>query len=267
MWKLTGSAFDPANPTYTLTQVYTPSDFYCNSPRSVQLFGNGFIIYGLKGLYVYNGAGAVSKIPQYDGIRSEWAALPVAGNFQITPDPSVECSSILVDGSYWLMFTQNKLGYVIDKTGAIWKWSYANNGNVTDMAYLNGTLYGVNQSNTGTPGLIQLNTGNSDAQVTAISATHQTKVFQFENQQRFGLAYVTYKKQSAGNLSFGYSINGASFTTVSLDMTTGNGNVQQSAPILIGQVGYTIQFQFSNTTAAQTFEIYELEIEHEELRT
>lgn len=267
MWKLTGTTFDPANPTYTLTQVYTPTDFNCNSPRSVQLFGSGFMIYGLKGLYSYNGAGAVSKILQYDRIRSEWAALPVAGNFQITPDPSVECSSAIVGDSYWLMFNNNSLGYVVDRTGAIWKWSFAANGTVTDMAYLNGTLYGVNQQSAGTAGLIQLNTGNSDAQTTAISATHLTKVFRFTQQQRFGLAYVTYKKQSAGNLTFGYSINGGSFTTTAIDMTTGTGNVQQSAPILIGQIGYTIQFEFINTTAAQTFEVYSVDIDHGELRT
>lgn len=269
MWKLTGQVFDPSNPTYSLTQVYTPNDFSCNSPRSVQLITTpnfeGFIIYGLKGLYLYNGAGAVQKLTQYDALRSEWTAIG-GTNFEIIADPSVECSSSLVDGSYWLAVGGSNVSYVIDPSGAPWKWSYANNGIVTDMAYLNSVLYGVNQNNAGTPGLIQLDTGSSDAQVTAISATYQTRLYEFTNQQRFGFAYLKYKKQSAGTVTFGYSIDGGAYVTTSVDMTAGAGGISRTEPILMGNIGYTVQFEVVHNVAAQPVEIYEISFDHQELR-
>lgn len=275
-WKLTGQTFDPANPTYTLTQIYTPSDFVINSPKSVQLFdqAQGFIMLGKQGLYSYNGAGAITKLLQYDIVRSEFSNI-AAFNWGNVPAVTAEPASAIVDGSYWLQVpyslstissADKELTYVIDKTGAIWKWQALANGIISDFGYMGGTLYGVNSWSGGTSGFIQLNTGSSDAQTTAISATYTTKLIQFKNQHRFGLAYVYYKKQSAGNLTFGYSIDEGSYTTVSVDMTAGTATRTKSAPILIGQVGYSIQFQCTNNTAAQTFEIYSIEFDHAELR-
>lgn len=273
-WKLAGDIFDPANPTYTLTQIYTPSDFRVNSPKSWQLLSNGFIILGAKGFYSYNGAGAFSKMFQYDIIRSEFNNMAFS-NQGVIPSPSAEPASIIVDGNYWLQVPYNlssistadkELTYIIDKTGAVWRWQAVANGIISDFAYLHGTLYGVNSWSGGTAGIIQLDTGNSDAQTSAINGTFQTKIIEFSTQQRFGMAYVYYKKQSAGNLTFSYSINGGSFTNTTIDMTSGTGTDTKTAIIMIGQVGRTIQFQFSNNVAAQTFEIFGLEFDHQELR-
>lgn len=278
MWKLSGSTFDPANPTYTLTQVYTPSDFFMNSPRSVQLFdaAQGFIMLGKKGLYSYNGAGAVVKMLNYDIIRSEFSGIN-GFTWGVVPNVRTEPTAIVVDGNYWLQCanasstistSDKELTYVIDKSGAIWKWTATANGIISDMAYYRGNLCGVNSWVSGTPGIMQLNytTVTSDAQSTAIAAAYTTKIIQFKNMQRFGLAYVYLKKQSAGNMTFSYSIDEGSYTNVTIDMTTGSATRTKSAPITIGQVGYSIQFQITNNVAAQTFEFYSIEFDHQELR-
>lgn len=277
MWKLNGTAFNPASPTYTLTQVYVPSDFFINSPKSVQLFelAQGFLMLGKNGFYSYNGAGAVSKILKYDIVRSEFAQMN-AFNTGNVPTVTAEPSSIIVNGSYWLQVpnalsafsnVDKELTYVIDKTGAFWQWQSNANGVIADFCYFLGNLYGVNSYSGGTPGIIQLNQiTTSDAQSTAISGTFTTKLIQFKNQHRFGLAYIYYKKQSAGNLTFSYAIDEGSYTSTTIDMTTGTGVRTKSAPILVGQVGYSIQFQVSNSTAAQNFEIYSIEFDHQELR-
>lgn len=279
-WKLTGDTFDPANPTYTLTQIYTPSDFVINSPKSVQRMvfsggGEGYIMLGKQGLYVYGGSGVIDKLFQYDIVRSEFANI-AAFNWGNVPSVTAEPASATVDGSYWLQVpyslssissADKELTYVIDKTGAIWRWQATANGIISDLTYLNGTLYGVNSWSGGTSGFIQLNTGNSDAKSTAISGTYQTKVIEFKNMQRFGLAYLYYKKQSAGNLTFSYSIDGGSFTNNTIDMTSGSASTAKSAEILVGQIGRSIQFQWSNATAAQTFEVYGVEFDHQDLRS
>ena len=350
-WKFSGTTFDPSNPTYTFTQVYTPSDFFINSPKSVQLFdlAQGFIMLGKNGFYSYNGAGAVSKLLQYDIVRSEFAQTSAftVGN---VPAVTAEPASIIVNGSYWLQVpyslsgfssTDKELTYVLDKTGAFWQWQSAASGVISDFCYFKGSLYGVNSYSGGTPGIIQLNQSTaSDANITAINATYTTKLIEFKNQQRFGLGYLYYKIQTpvtptgtvttavlsptvtgagtnfltilcpgatitvagttgtvltvnsntsltlTGNfgalnttaaytvsggtvLNFSYSINGGAYVNNAIDMTTGAsgfGTTGKSTNILIGQVGRTIQFQLYNSIAAQSFEVYGIEFDHQELR-
>ncbi len=50
-YKLTGDIFDPSNPTYVLTKIFTPSDFNINSAKSFQLYGpSGYIMLGAAGM-------------------------------------------------------------------------------------------------------------------------------------------------------------------------------------------------------------------------
>lgn len=277
-WKLTGQTFDPANPTYSLTQMYVPSDFVINSPKSIQLYSQyGFIMLGQNGLYLYNGSGVISKLLDYDRIRSEFSLMQ-AFNVGVVPSITAEPSAIVVNGNYWLQVSDNNVDnqskeatYILDRQANVWKWIAVRNGVISDFTYINGVLYGVNSNTGGTPGLIQLNTGSSDAQSTAINGTFNTKILEFSDSQRFGRANVYFKAQSAGNLTFGYSVNEGSFTTVSVDMTTatyptsGYSNRIKSSDIMIGQVGRTIQFQFSNNTAGQTFEVYGVSFERSNL--
>lgn len=274
-WKLTGDIFDPANPTYTLKQIFTPNDFNINSPKSFQLYGpNGYIMLGKKGFYSYNGGGAISKILDYDRIRGEFANI---GSFAWGNVPTVtaEPAAIIVDGNYWLQVanalstisaSDKELTYVLDKGGSAWKWSELGPAMISDFAYRSGTLYGVNSYSGGTPGLLQLNTGSTDGLTSAINGSFTTKVFEYSNQQRFGIVFVYFKKQSAGNMTFEYSVDEGSFVSTTIDMTSGTGTRVKSAPIVVGRVGRSIQFRASNNVAAQTFELYAIELYRKELR-
>lgn len=274
-WKLTGDTFDPANPTYTLTQIFTPNDFSINSPKTFQLYGPyGYIMLGKKGFYSYNGGGAISKILDYDRIRGEFANI---GSFAWGNVPAVtaEPSAIIVDGNYWLQVSNalssidsshKELTYVLDKSGNVWKWSQVAASIISDFGYRSGTLYGVNSWSGGTAGLLELNTGSTDGLTSAINGTFTTKIFEYSAQQRFGQLYVYFKKQSAGNLTFEYSIDEGTFVSTTIDMTAGTGTRVKSSPIIIGRVGRSIQFRFSNNTAAQTFNLYAIELHRKELR-
>ena len=274
-WKLTGDIFDPANPTYTLTQIFTPSDFNINSPKSFQLYGtNGYIMLGKKGFYSYDGGGAISKILDYDRIRGEFANI---GSFAWGNEPTVtaEPAAIIVDGNYWLQVanllssidaSHKELTYVLDKSGAPWKWSQLGPAMISDFAYRSGVLYGVNSYNGGTAGLLQLNTGSTDGLTSAINGSFTTKVYEYSNQQRFGIIFVYLKKQLAGNLTFEVSVDEASFVSTTIDMTAGTGTRVKSQPIVVGRIGRSIQFRWSNNTAGQTFEVYAVELYRQELR-
>lgn len=281
-WKLTGGTFDPANPTYSLTQIYCPSDFIINSPKSVQLLGNqstgyGFIMLGQKGFYSYNGSGSISKLFNFDIIRSEFANM-AAFNWGNVPTVTAEPASIIVDGNYWLQVpnalsgissSDKELTYIVDKNGAVWKWQATANGMISDFAYLGGTLYGVNSYSGGTTGLIQLNTGSSDAQTTSINGTMTTKVLEYQNQQRFGRCNIYFKKQAAGNITFSYQIDEGGYINNTVDMTVapvGEGGTRtKSVDIMIGSVGRTIQFKMTNNAAAQTFEIYGVQFDRRDM--
>ena len=274
-YKLTGDIFDPSNPTYVLTQIFTPSDFNINSANSFQLYGpSGYIMLGKKGFYSYSGGGSIAKMLNYDQIRSDFAAI---GGFALGVSPAVqtEPASIIVDGNYWLQVanasssisaTNKEFTYVLDKVGAIWKWAQLGPAMVSSFAYRAGVLYGVNSYTSGTPGLLQLNTGNTDGLTSAINGSFTTKIFEFSNQQRFGVIYVYFKKQSAGNLTFEVSVDEGSFVSNTIDMTTGTGTRVKSAPIVVGRVGRSLQFRWSNNVAAQTFEVYAVELYRQELR-
>ncbi len=364
-WKLSGTSFNPSAPTYTLTQVYTPTDFFINSPKSVQLFdlAQGFIMLGKNGFYSYNGAGAVTKLLQYDNVRGEFSQVS-SFNFGNVPTVTAEPASIIVNGSYWLQVpytlssfdsTQKEMTYIIDKNGSFWQWQNQANGVISDFCYFLGNLYGVNSYSGGIPGILKLNYsaastafGTSDActvagtptSASSINGTWSSKIIEFKNQQRFGLGYLYYKIQTpistlgtvttavasatvtgtstnfystlvpgatitvngvtgtvltvnsntsltltgnfgalnttqaytvAGgyNLTFSYSINGATYIDNVIDMTTGAsgfGTTGKSTNILIGQVGRTIQFKIANNVPAQTFEVYGIEFDHQELR-
>ncbi len=274
-YKLTGDIFDPSNPTYVLTKIFTPSDFNINSAKSFQLYGpSGYIMLGKKGFYAYSGGGSIAKMLNYDSIRAEFAA--VAG-FSLGGIPAVqtEPASIIVDGNYWLQVansassisaTNKEFTYVLDKAGAPWKWTQLGPAMISDFAYRAGVLYGVNSYTSGTAGLLQLNTASTDGLTSAINGSFTTKIFEFSNQQRFGVLYVYFKKQGAGNLTFEVSVDEGSFVSNTIDMTAGTGTRVKSAPIVFGRIGRSIQFRFSNNVAAQTFEVYAVELYRQELR-
>lgn len=273
-YKLTGDVFDPANPTYSLIQIYTPTDFLINSARSVQLYRNSYIMLGSRGFYSYDGGGVISKVDDSDIIRDQYSN--IAGfSLSAQPDAAVEPSAIIVNGDYWLSVETSTFShtsgfknaiYVLDKAGALWRWNQGTSAQVSDFAYRSGTLYGVNADTGASAGLLTLNTGSVDTGSVAINGTWTSKIFQFPNQQQFLRAHVYYKKQGAGNLTFEYAIDEGSFTSVAIDMTAGTGTRVKSSQIIIGSQGSTIQFRLSNATASQTFEVYGIEYIRRDLK-
>lgn len=269
-WRITGNVFDPANPTFSVTQIYTPPDFQVNSAKSVQFYGGAYLILGRFGFYVYNGSSAISKLKQSDNILSYMTNT----GYSLGPSPTTtyfEPSSLIVNGKYWVLYpfvassTAKRSALVYDGVGFDY-FQWPSNGTPNDINYLSGTLYGCQTfqgaGGLGTDGgILNMDTGNTDPASNAIGGSYTTKVFEYPEKNLFQYAYLHFKKQSAGNITFGYRFNDASsFTTTTVDMTTGTGGTRLISPmIVLGQFGDTIQFQFSNSTSGQTFEIYAIE--------
>ncbi len=263
-YKLTGEIFDPANPTYTLQPIYVPSDFLISGPGSIQLMNGKFIMLGEKGFYSYTGGSTINFIEESSTIRDQFAT--IAGfSLVAAPSVSVEPQSIMVDGKYWLSVESSTFSHttgfknviwVIDEEGAFWRWNQGTSAQVSGFAYRQGTLYGVNADTGASAGLQTLNTGTVDTGSVAINGTWTSRVFEYPNQQQFLVANVMFKKQSAGNLTFEYSIDEGSFASATIDMTVGSGTRVKSQNITLGTVGSSIQFRLSNATASQTFEVY-----------
>lgn len=280
---LSGDVFDPSNPTYTLTQIVTPSDFKISTAASVQPWKGGFIMMGSMGMYFLTG-GVISRLAQFDGAQDVFKSvafvpptLSVSGSYTMQ-----EPRSILVEGRYWCAVMSSDFSaathgannvknmiIVIDENDALWRFVLYSSGaaavrSVHDLAYHGSSLYGVQGDDTrNQDSFIKLDTTSGSE---TISATWTSKVFEFVNQQRFGQVFVYFKKQSAGNLTFEYSIDEGSFSSVTIDMTTGTGTRLKSAAIVIGRVGRSIQFRMSNSTAAQLMEVYAIELNRKELR-
>lgn len=288
---LTGDVFDPANPTYTLTRVVTPPDFDINTSSSIQPWKGGFIMLGRYGMYFYDGT-SISKLLQYQSCLDQFKNLTWLYPDGTTDDayPKSEPRSLIVDGRYWCC-ALNSVDYqsndgdgdntknviiVLDDAGAYWTFVTNNSSaglndgvirGVQAIAYYKGTLYGVQSwsafAASAGDSFVQLDTTSGSE---TINGTWTSKVFEFSNQQRFGQVSVYLKKQSAGNLTFEYSVDEGSFTSTTIDMTSGTGTRIKSAPIIIGRVGRSIQFRLSNAVAAQLMEIYAIELHHRELR-
>lgn len=263
-YKLSGDVFDPANPTYTLTRIYTPPDFKCGTAKSVQFLNNAYVILGTRGLYQYQGGGQIGYMAQSDQIRADWAAVQgtlFANDVVNTQEPK----SIVYNGNYIVavqssLFSTNtnqkNAMYVFDRSGKFWRWvPAASSSRVSDLCFYNSTLTAI-----GAGGLLNLDSGSSD-QSTAINGTWTSKIFQYAAQQRFGVAYLYFKKQAAGNIVFEYSVDEGAFTAVNVDMTQPSSTRGKSPIIMIGRVGLTIQFRFSNNVLAQGFEIYGFQFE------
>lgn len=263
-YKITGEIFDPANPTYTLQQIFVPSDFLINGPGSVQIVNGKYLMLGQKGFYAYTGGSTIQFVEESNEIKNQFTT--IAGySLASAASPTVEPYSAMVDGKYWLSVEDSQFSHttgfknvvwVIDEEGTFWRWNQGTNAQVSGFAYRTGTLYGVNADTGGTAGLQTLNTGTVDTGSTAINGTWTSKIFEYPNQQQFLVANVFYKKQGSGNLTFEWSIDEGSFSSATIDMTAGSGTRVKSPNVTLGTAGSTIQFRLSNATASQTFEVY-----------
>ena len=78
---------------------------------------------------------------------------------------------------------------------------------------------------------------------------------------------TAYTVSGGTNLTLEVSIDEGSFSSNTIDMTSGTGTRVKSQPIVIGKVGRSIQFRVSNNVTAQALSAYAIEFERQELRS
>lgn len=285
-YRLTGDVFDPANPSYTLTKISTPADFFADNARTAAFHRGVWVFRGSFDLYKWDGA-TITKIPESERIAPTIRSLtntafnnPPPGVIQMANtwnSQFTEPTAISYKGDYIftgqysttvLTIVAPKTGLIWDRNGAFWQDPYGGSDTVgngvlgfTSLSYFKDGLYGVTGGNAG---LYKL-----DVSGTTSPGLWASKEMEFDRQQHFALCWVYFKKQSAGSMALMYSIDNGTFTEVAIDMTVGTGTRLKSAIINIGQVGSTIQFKLKNYTGTSAptsgFEVYGIEFQRRPL--
>src|SRR3990167_3989158 len=271
MFRLLGDTFNPTNPTYVLQEISVPpgNTFYFS--RSAVVHQGVLKFLTADGWYAYAGGVGIEKISDIintdvDNIRRLNFA---AESMQDSAVAFVHKNRMYcqVPDTTETPSTTNNTTYVLDENGAWWKWPTANNvssGSFADFALAQFTAGGNEQlmaGNNQTNVISVFDTGNSE-NTTAIGGTWTSKEFVFDKDVTITQAWVTMKKQSAGNLTVAFSIDRASAISFTCDMTAGTGTViRRSVPI--GRVGKAFRVTVSNSTDSQTFEVYQIEVEYE----
>lgn len=258
VYLLTGDVFDPINPTYQLTQQQAPSDFICAAPSNVAIIDGDAVLVGDSGIYT-TGGGPVELMPSSQLIASRLLAY---GTNSPVPSVGSVASSVFYNGRLYIAAQYSNSGaytvLVLDENGAWWEWQTATTDYLaTELILFRNNLVALSAS----AAYRTLLSTSSDG-ATAINGTYTTKVFEYPETQQFTRGYVHYKKQSAGNLTFEFSVDeGATWVSTTVAMTSGQGGGTRlkSNLITIGRIGNTIQFRVSNNTAAQDFEVYAIE--------
>lgn len=267
---LYGTVFDPVNPQYFLGKVNVPSSYIFSSRRSVCIKQGVLCFRANDGWYRYIGGPEIQKISL--PIQVDVDAFPAVTPTSNGDVPTLASAAITWKDRMWCSVADASSKYsiyVLDDMNKWWKWSpklAANVPGFSDFAIIGFStnavgLYGVAGAGTTAVSnnkLYTMDTGNTD-DGTAIAGSHDTKEFTFPTDVTFVYARVFFKSQSAGNLTFGYSIDRRTYITFSLSQTTGAGTVIANM-VPIGSVGKAIRFQFKNSTNNQTFEVYKVEL-------
>lgn len=294
VYRLAGDVFDPTNPTYTLTALSVPPDFYADSDRTAKIFNGQLIIAGVFGMYAISND-VVTELPNSKTITATWNAFTTpmfsqtlafteTGGTHVN-SPFTEKNAIVYKDGYYMTGQYNAtvgnspgpiVSVMMDTKGSFWpntitfaqaignNFVYGESAFMSTFFFLNGNIYAMR-------GGLAPNFGRFDTGVldlgTQMAASAATKVFEYAKQQRFGVSYLYFKKQSAGSMSFDYRVDEGSYVTNTIDMTAGTGTRVKSAPIIIGRVGRSIQFRLTNNVAsAGSFEIYAISYARKELR-
>lgn len=262
MFRFLGDTFDPTNPTYVLERITTPPHLYFSWARTAVLHKGLLKFMTSDGWYAYDGGSYITKISQPIQTDTD-GFLPAvftqetvtAGGFAYVWKGDMYCSVSLP--------TNVQALFVQDKRDKWWKWRYrlGQNFGVSDMI---AAQFGAST----TPILLlgssssvyTIDTGNQDvAAGIAIQGYWVSKEFVFPEDIQFTYAKVTMKKQSAGNLTFSFSIDRRTYVDKTVDMTTGAGTVIRKI-IPISRIGKAIRLKVANSTINQTFEIYSIEL-------
>ena len=281
IFRLTGDIFDPSNPTYVLTKLYTPPECIFESARSWAVFKGVVMLYGGVGFYQYDGGSAITRMDVTDNIlgtingtgwvptnvtqieHSNYGGGAVSGQQAIT-----------YNGNYWITSHQAAYGKILMLDRNL-KWWIFNPPGANDLTFGFFIMKGSSPSTYNTLWTIIQNSSTTDSGTyildqdfsnESINATFTTRVFQYAKKQRFGRAYLHFKRASTGSITFGYKVDEGTTVEATVDMTTGTGNRVKSPPIMIGRVGQAIQFVISHNASTEDFEVYAIEFERQDLR-
>lgn len=276
IYKLSGDIFDPSNPTYTLTKLYTPPECVFDSANSWAMFQGVYLLYAGQGLYTYDGSNFIQRLAISDKLQTTFTnGIFSPTNFAAIEIPSKGQQAFTFNGNYWMTSSEGSTGsstapsvVVLDRNQKFWTF-------IPGTALLYGffqmkdptlSIYNslwafYHEPGTGAFGVIQLDQVFSSE---AINASFTTKNYEFGRSQRFGKAYLLYKGASTGTITFGYAIDGGSTTNATVTMVSGA--AVKSPPILIGQKGNSIQFTISHNSSSEDFEVYGIELETNDLK-
>lgn len=274
LYRLVGDVFDPSNPTYVLTKIYTPPECVFDSVNSWAIFNGVLTLYGGTGIYQYDG-NAVSRLPVSDKLLgtlsgSSWVTASLI-NFEGWQTGQ---QAITYNGKYWITSTQTGYGNILVLDGKNNWWQFTPPGaNAASFDFFimpgNGTttynsLWTINRnSSTDLCGTYLLDQAFSNE---AIAASFTTRVYEYQKKQRFGKAWLHFKRATTGSIAFGYKVDEGTTVNATVDMRTGAGTRAKSVPIMIGRVGQSVQFVIAHSASSEDFEVYAIEFERQDLR-
>lgn len=287
MHKVLGDTFDPSNPQYFIYKISTPNDFVFSSNYSCAIHNGYLVFYGGGRFYRYMQGTMFIEDISSQIIRD----LPTISTSNIVDSmgnldqriPAIQYNNYyvvtnLIDPNNALV----QMGLILDKN---WKWWYFRPPAASSSgSWLNSYRMAVVATTSNKPQLIIPNDQNphlylqnligptyntndfyngSPPQVTAnaISSQWTSKEFNIEY-GTFKSVVVYLQKQSTGTLTVAWSIDQGSFTSESVDMTSGRGNVIR-AVLKVNQKGSTIQLKITHNTISETFKVYALKIYYE----
>lgn len=268
MFRFVGDVFNPASPTYALQEISVPPNFNFMFSRSAVVHNGVLKFLTADGWYAYAGGNEITKISDIiqtdvDAFRRLAFAAEAMQDSAAAFVHSGDMYCSVPDNNETPADTVNTI-YVQDDKDAWWKWptaAVASAGSYSDFALVKFGASGVYQlwaGNVQTNKVSRIDTGSSDDSG-AISAYWKSREIIMPADVEFIEAEVLMKKQSAGNLTFSFSVDQRTLVDKTCDMTAGAGNVIRKT-VPIGRVGKSLQLKVLNSTIAQGFEIYRIEI-------
>ena len=274
IFRFLGDTFDPATPTYVLEPIAVPNDFLFTFPRTMVEHLGTLKFLANNGWYSYSGGSGIDRIS--DPIRTD------VDSFKKLPyeDEAMSDSAVsyVWKDRMWCSVCDNANTpanvlnsiYVLDEKNKWWRWGTAQVTTAGEISDFGAAKFGASGSfilkagNVSTNKILTLDSGDSDNDGTAnaINGNWTSREFVFPEESDIIECVVYMKKQTAGNLTFSVSLDRATFIDFTCDMTTGVGTVIKKR-IPIGRTAKAIRVKVANNTAAQTFEIYKIEIVHE----
>lgn len=283
MHKITGEIFDPSNPTYSVSRIATPGSFAFNSNWSAAVHNGVLVFFAMGRFYQYlAGTNSIQEIssPINADLPSAFTGLTSVAAIEQRIHAISFNGYYIVKGLQYASGEPTIRAYVLDRNAGWWLYSDSTGQN-TSRGPLGQSPLVIEPQTSGPPRLVTVNDGGAAAGDGRFYALDFNDPAPYEDQflenddgtSKYGVdsvwlskeynidyghfkkAIVYLKKQSAGSLTFEWSVDQGSFVSSTIDMTVGRGNLIRKV-LDINQKGSTIQVRLSHSTSDQTFEVY-----------